>query len=199
VSGNRSQLKKTAFRRLLAQFATVAALLLFCSIIRAQKITVNFNHNFDFSTKRNYAWRGNYILTRQGWQNDERLNVQIMVAVDRMLAGKGFVKDSARPDFFVSYEAGSASSSVGFEGPHSGPTPHMNEPPSQVHGMARTAGYSVTSQITFHVVDAKSNQPVWSATAKEKIRDPQKAMKDAEKWADKIVSKTFKSFPPHAP
>jgi hypothetical protein len=58
--------------------------------------------------------------------------------------------------------------------------------------------YSVDCQITFHVLDSKSNKQAWTANAKKKIRDPNKGMQDIEKQVDQIYSKILKSFPPRA-
>ncbi|HWO28784.1 MAG TPA: hypothetical protein VNO32_08285 [Candidatus Acidoferrum sp.] len=46
------------------------ACLLIGTSIAAQKVTTNFDKNFDFATWKRCAWRQNHIVTRHGKQND---------------------------------------------------------------------------------------------------------------------------------
>jgi hypothetical protein len=180
------------------QAVIAVGLLVISSAASAQKVTTNFNKNFDFTNHRRYAWRQNQIITRQGRQNDALIDEKIVQDVNRTLAEKGFVEDTANPDFLISYEAGAEDSTLDVEGFHAGPAPRPTEPQGPVYGIPQNVWYSVDGHIAFHLVDAKSNQPVWTATATKKIRDPHKGMKDMEKQVEQIVSKTFKSFPPRS-
>jgi len=182
----------------ITRLGVLAAYFFLCSTVPAQKITSDFSHNFDFSANKRYAWGKNYILTRQGREKDELIDQRIIQYVDRLLTGKGFIKDDTRPNFFISYEAGAPSSFADFEGPYSGPSPHLTDSPVPVYGIPQNVWYSVDSQIVFNLVDAKSKQAIWSVSAKKKIRDPQKRMNDMERQVEKIVSKMFESFPPRA-
>lgn len=175
-----------------------AGVLVICATLAAQKVSTNFDKNFDFTNHRRYAWRQNHIVTRQGKQNDELINQKIVQDVNRNLTEKGFVEDTANPDFFISYEAGAGDFTADIEGFHATPAPRLNEPQGPVYGIPQNVWYSVDGHIVFHLVAAKSDQPVWTATATKKIRDPHKGMKDMEKQVQQIVSKTFKSFPPRA-
>jgi Domain of unknown function (DUF4136) len=175
-----------------------ASFLLICATLAAQKVTTKFDNNFDFTNHRRYAWRQNHLMTRQGKQNDELIDQKIVQDVNRNLADKGFVEDTANPDFFISYEAGAGNFTADFEGFHASPAPRLNEPQGPVYGIPQNVWYSIDGHVVFRLVDAKSDQPIWTATATKKIRDPHKGMKDMEKQVEQIVSKTFTSFPPHA-
>jgi hypothetical protein len=169
-----------------------------CATLSAWKVTTNFDKSFDFTNHRRYAWRQNHIITRQGRQNDALIDDKIVQDVNRNLATKGFVEDTANPDFFISYEAGAGDFTVDVERFHASPAPRLNKPQGPVYGIPQNVWYSVDGHVVFHLVDPKSGQSVWTATATKKIRDPRKGMKDMEKQVEQIVSKTFKSFPPSA-
>lgn len=172
--------------------------LIMCAALAAQKVTTKLDNNFDFANHKRYAWRQNHIVTRQGKQNDALIDQKMVQDVNRNLTQKGFIEDSLHPDFFISYEAGAADLTAEVEGFHAGPAPRLNEPQGPVYGIPQNVWYSVDGLVVFRLVDAKSNQPVWTARATKKIRDPHQGMKDIEKQIQQIVSKTFKSFPPPA-
>jgi hypothetical protein len=169
-----------------------------CVPLAAQKVTINFDKNFDFTNHHRYAWHPNHIVTRQGKQNDALIDQKIVQDVNRTLRDKGFVLDPSNPDFFISYEAGASDFTADVEGFHATPAPRLNEPQGAVYGIPQNVWYSVDGQVVFQLVDAKSNQRVWTATASKKIRDPHKGMRNMEKQVQQFVSKTFKSFPPRA-
>jgi Domain of unknown function (DUF4136) len=175
-----------------------ATFLLGSANIGAQKVSITLSKSFDFANHKRYAWRQNHIVTRQGRQNDALIDQKIVQDVNHDLAAKDFVEDSTNPDFFIFYEAGASDLTMDVEGTYSStPPPRLNEPQAPIYGIPQNVWYSVDGHITFHLVDARSDQPIWTATAKKKIRDPHKGMKDMEKQVKQIVSKTFKSFPPH--
>jgi hypothetical protein len=182
----------------IAQLRIAAGFLVICATLPAQKVTTNFDKSFDFTNHRRYAWGQNHIITRQGKQSDALIDQKIVQDVNRNLRDKDFVEDSSNPDFFISYEAGAADLASDVEGFHATPAPRLNEPQGPVYGIPQNVWYSVDGHVVFHLVDAKSNQPVWTGTATKKIRAPHKGMKDMEKQVEQIVSKTFKSFPPRA-
>jgi hypothetical protein len=182
----------------IAQLGIAAGVVVMCATLTAQKVTTNFDKSFDFTNHRRYAWRQNHIVTRQGRQNDALIDEKIVQDVNRNLAAKGFVEDTANSDFFISYEARAGDFTADFEGFHASPAPRSNELQGPVYGIPQNVWYSVDGHVVFHLVDAKSDQPVWTATATKKIRDPHKGMKHREKQVEQIVSKTFKSFPPRA-
>jgi hypothetical protein len=183
---------------IIVEVSIAGAFLLIGTSIAAQKVTTNFDKDFNFATRKRYEWRQNHIVTRQGKQNDALIDHKIVQDVNRNLTEKGFVEDPSSPDFFISYEAGAADLTADVEGFHATPAPRLNEPQGPVYGIRQNVWYSVDGHVVFRLVDAKSNQPVWTATATKKIRDPHNGMKDMEKQVQQIVSKSFKSFPPRA-
>jgi Domain of unknown function (DUF4136) len=162
----------------------------------AQKVTITDSKDFDFKNHRRYAWRPNHILTRQGHQNDQIIEQKIVRDVNQLLTAKGFIEDPSNPDFFVSCDAGAVQANTDVEAP----PPEMSAlaPLNMYPGVRQNIWYSVDGEITFSLVDSKSNQAVWTAVATKKIRDPKKAMKDLDQQVQQFVSKAFNSFPPRA-
>lgn len=155
--------------------ATAVGILLICATLAAQKVTTNFDKNFDFARHRRYAWGQNHLITRQGKQSDELIDQKIVQDVNRNLAEKGFVEDFANPDFFISYEAGAGNFTGDVEGFHASPAPRLNETQGRIYGIPQNVWYSIDGHIVFHLVDAKSDQPAWTATATKKIATLTKA------------------------
>jgi len=181
----------------LSQLLRFSVLLLCVASTAAQKVITTVDNSFDFKSSKRYAWGQNHLITRQGAANDALIDEKIVTEVNRALAAKGFVEDHANPDFYVSYDAGSSDSSVKMEGAYSPATPASTAVVQPIYGIPQNIWYSVDGHITFHIIDPKSNKPVWTALATKKIHDPHKAMKDMPKQVQMIVSKTFKNFPPN--
>jgi hypothetical protein len=146
-------------RRLnIALVGVVAALFLFCPNAAAKKVTSTSTSAFDFTNHKRYAWRQNHIVTRQGKKNDALIDQTIVENVDQNLTAKGFVRDDANPHFFIFYEAGAADLNMDYEGTLIRPPPRPNEPQGPIYGIPQNVWYSVEGQITFHVLDSKSNK-----------------------------------------
>jgi hypothetical protein len=159
-------------------------------------VTTTSDNNFDFKNAKRYAWGENHIITRQGRANDALIDQKIVQEVNRNLTAKGFTEDSKNPDFYLSYDAGSSDLAVDMEGAQTGHPPVSTAAVGPVYGIPQNVWYSVDGRITFHITDAKTNKPIWTAAATKKIRDPHKGMKDMPKQVEQIVSKAFKKFPP---
>jgi Domain of unknown function (DUF4136) len=180
-----------------AYLGTVAALLVASLICGAQKVTTTTaDKSFDFTSPKHYAWGKNHIITRQGRANDALIDQKIIEDVNRKLQAKGYLEDSAQPDFYVSYDAGSSDLNVDVEGAYVNHPPVSTATVGPVYGVTQNIWYSVDGHITFHIVDAKSNKTIWTAVVTKKIRDPHKAMKDMPKQIEQMVSKAFNKFPP---
>jgi hypothetical protein len=179
-------------------FKLAAALLFITFSASAQKITTTADKTFDFKSAKRYAWGQNHIITRQGKANDALIDQKIVADVNQTLAAKGFVEDPKNPDFFVSYDAGGSDLSAKIEGAYSPAAPASTAAPTAIYDIPQNLWYSVNGHVTFHVVDAKSNKPVWTALATKKINDPHKAMKDMPKQVEQFVSKAFQKFPPNS-
>jgi hypothetical protein len=164
----------------------------------AQKVTSTLDTGFDFKSAKHYAWGQNHIITRQGRANDALIGEKIVQEVNRILATKGFIEDPRSPDFYISYDAGASNITLAVEGAQTDHPPVSTATIGPVYGIPQNVWYSVDGQITFHLVDAKSQKPVWTVVATKKIRDPHKGMKGMPKQIEQIVSRTFKKFPPDA-
>lgn len=187
---------KCAMRTAVLRIQMVPIMFLVISTCTAQKVTVTLNNPFDFASAKRYAWKENHIITRQGRANDELIDKKIVEEVNRNLTSKGFREDLANPDFYVFYDAGSSDLNVSVEGANTGHPPVSTATVPQVYGVPQNVWYSVDGLIAFHMIEANSNKPIWTAVAKKKIHDPHKAMKNMPKQIEQIVSKTFKKFPP---
>jgi Domain of unknown function (DUF4136) len=178
-------------------YLRLATALLFITVSSAaQKVTTTVDNSFDFKTAKRYAWGQNHIITRQGRANDELIDQKIVADVNQTLAAKGFIEDPKNPDFYVSYDAGGSNLSAKVEGAYSPAAPASTVAPTVIYGIPQNVWYSVDGHVTFHIADAKSNKPVWTALATKKIHDPHKGMKDMPKQVEQIVSKAFQKFPP---
>jgi hypothetical protein len=178
-------------------FLGIAAALLFVAPpCAAQKVTTTLDNGFDFESSKRYAWGQNHIITRQGRANDALIGEKIVQEVNRTLAAKGFTEDPSSPDFYISYDAGASDLAADMEGANTGHPPVSTTTIGPVYGVPPNLWYSVDGHIIFHITEAKSNKPVWTAVATKKIRDPHKGMKDMPKQVEQLVSKTFKKFPP---
>jgi hypothetical protein len=176
----------------------LAVLLLFANSSNGQKISTTVSKTFDFAAAKHYAWKENHIITRQGKANDALIDKKIVEEVNRNLQAKGFSEDATNPDFYISYDAGSSDSAVAVEGGITQHPPISTVIPPPLYGIPQNVWYSVDGMIEFHMVDAKTGGPIWTAVAKKKIHDPRKGMKDMPKQMEQIISKTFKKFPPKA-
>ena len=76
-------LRETLRRPSLATIGAVAVFLLLPARTSAQKVTTKVGANFDFSNYKRFAWKENHIVTRQGRQNDELIEKEIIKNVNR--------------------------------------------------------------------------------------------------------------------
>jgi Domain of unknown function (DUF4136) len=179
-------------------FRLAACFFLLACASAAQKITTTADKSFDFKSAKRYAWGQNHIITRQGRANDAVIDQKIVADVNQTLAAKGFVEDSKNPDFYISYDAGGSDLSAKVEGAYAPAAPSSTAAPIAIYDIRQNVWYSVDGHVTFHIVDAKSNKPVWTTLATKKIHDPHKGMKEMPKQVEQIVSKAFQKFPPNA-
>ena len=171
-------------------------LLLVQPTCEAQKVKTTSSGPFDFQNSKSYAWGKNHIITRQGKKNDQLIDQKIVEDVNRTLAAKGFKEDATQPDFLISYDAGSSDLAVQVEGAYSPAQNASTATPDLNYPVTQNIWYSVNGQITFHVVDAKSQKEVWVAAVTKKIRDPNKGLKEMPKQVEQMVAKALERFPP---
>lgn len=167
-----------------------------------QKISTKSDGDYNFSGHKNYMWRGNRLMTRQNPDTNEVLDLKIVKAVNRDLAGKGFVEVKEKPDFYIYYDAG-GNSQLGAGGASladAGPTTTADQSPGFGLGngpaIAPTTWMRVNGQIVFYIIPTGSAKPAWETTYSKNFRDPDKALKDMDKEVNELVTKSFKGFPP---
>ena len=174
-----------------------------------QKVTTDWTKGYNFGGLKRFAWIKNNLVTIRHPEDNKILDQKIMRAVTQELASKGIVEDSANPDFYLFYHAG-----PGDEGLQAGIAPPAGldsiQPPAlnptgsntwtvgagSTVGFAPSVWYSVQGKFVFYALDCKSKVVIWQGTTTKKWHDPQKARKNEDKEIRKIVSKSFKSFPP---
>jgi len=170
--------------------------------VRAQKVSVNSDANYNFSEHKRYAWRDNRLQTRQNPDTNKVMDLKIVNSVNRLLASKGFTEVKENPDFYVHYDAG-GNSNIGVGGADAiNMSSGAPNDPTPTYGMGQgpmltPSTWLITKgQIEFHMVDAKSKKAVWESTYQKTFRDPDKAMRNMDKEIDELVAKSFKEFPP---
>lgn len=168
----------------------------------AQKISTKLDDKYSFSENKRYAWRDNQLLTRQHPDTNEVMNIKIVKAVNRILAAKGFVEVKDKPDFFIFYDGGGdvQLGAGGVNKAGAGPTTSADLAPTYGLGngptLAPSTWMKVNGQIEFHIMDAATQKPVWETIYSKTFRDPDKALKNMDKEANELVTKSFKDFPP---
>jgi Domain of unknown function (DUF4136) len=164
----------------------------------AQKVTLDYDQSNDFTRYKRYAIGQNYLLTHQRPEDEARIGQVLVESLNRQLQAKGFVLDEDHPDFRVHYEAGGLTTGAVSTQPDVlvTPAPGPISAPTNFGGLPLDAWTSTLTKLKLTVTDVSSGRTVWTALASQKIRDPQKALRDLNKKVDDIMRKTLKSFPP---
>jgi hypothetical protein len=163
-------------------FGTV--LLLFsASDVLAQKVSVDWDHDTDFSKHKTYAW----IESKN--PGSELAAKRMVAAIESQLAARGLQKaQGGDADLAVVYNVG-AKERVSVQGYDYG------------YGRYRWGGGTVRYDTTTYteatvvvdLVDAKTHSLVWRGTASDTVSDkPEKNEKKIQKAAEKM----FKKYPP---
>lgn len=167
---------------------TVMAILLLAVPCFAQKVTVDYDDQADFTKISTYAWQVGTPIPNQ------LMDQRVIAAVDYHLSMKGYQKVESNPDVYVTYHAATkeeqtvTTSSFGYGGGR---------------GMRRYGGGMGSSTSRVHtyvkgtlVVDiwnAKEKTLMWRGTSTDTLSDkPEKNEKKINKGAEKM----FKDFPP---
>jgi hypothetical protein len=173
-------------------------LLLAAAPSRDRKIKSDYDKSNDFTRYKRYAIGKNYLLTRQRPDGQAHIDKVLVESLNRQLQAKGFVLDENHPDFRIKYEAGAL------------PEAETSVQPEMLYGLPLDPTFGsigldgvppavwiyALAKLKLTVTDVGSGKPVWTALASEKIRDPQKALKELNKKVDDLMAKTLKSFPP---
>ena len=165
-----------------------------CGTAGAQSTKVNWDKNFNFREHKLYAWKKNELVLAQSPENLVLLDKSIMESVDQKLKSEGFTLDAEKPDFYISYEADTMGGISGGGGP--AVNPNAGYSAGKVGGIAPSSTISTVAAISFHIVDAQTQKPVWDSFSKKKIRDPNKESERPEVIIGELAERMFKDFPP---
>ena len=171
-------------------------LVLLCPVLLfGQKVKVDFDRGVAFTNFKTYMW-GQLDPVRS-----PMLRLNIISAVDKALAAKGFVKVANDPDLIVTYTGDmtgegnhgvSAPAYPGFKGP----------PPSVDSTMwtgVGTGGTSVTypkGTLIVELMDPRAAKITWRAVGKVKL-DIEKKSESLNRVHD-MIEKMFQQYPPNA-
>ncbi len=174
--------------------ALLAASALVCGNAGAQNSKATWDKNFNFGEHTHYAWKKNHLVLAQSPDDLVLLDKAIMQSVNQKLKPEGFTEDEEKPDFFIFFEADTMGGISGGGGPAVNPNAGYSR--AKVGGLAPSSSISVVAAISFHMVDAHTEKPIWDSFSKKKIRDPNKAEEKPEIIIADLTEKIFKDFPP---
>src|SRR5215471_1688537 len=98
--------RKSFFVRIMRCMTIVILAIVIGPAVLAQNVATANGNNFNFSTHKRYAWRGNRLMTRQSPDTNELMDLKIVKKVNEMLSGKGFEEVKDKPDFYIYYDGG---------------------------------------------------------------------------------------------
>ena len=173
--------------RILRMCIFLGLFLLLPTILKAQKVTIDFDHSVNFSQYKTFMW------IREPRISDPLMKRRVMDAINAQLTAKGLQLVTDGADLGI----------------------NANEATKEEHtletfytglggwgwrgwggGMATTVPESYTvGTLIVDLFDTRNKQVVWRGTATETL--PEKPEKTAEKL-NKAVEKMFKEFPPRA-
>jgi len=143
-----------------------------------------------------YAWQENRILVRQSPEVNAKLEKTLIHAIDRELAGKGYILDPEAPSFFIQVDAMPLDKDT-----LSGNTDFRAAPMTQVYTTQKPDGLGVAvipaviSQVQITASDASGKTAVWQALVIKKYKDVDKAVRNADKEISQIFKKAMSGFP----
>jgi hypothetical protein len=158
-----------------------AVLCVVCSVAMAQQVSVNYNHNANFSQYHTYAWGSNN-------KNQIQNSILAQVAqqdVEAAMSQKGLqkVEESANPDLILAASGGEHETTSynawgmrGIGGGMGGISPQQN----------------VDSTMVISLYDVKQKELIWRGIAENTLsNNGNKNQKDVEK----AIQKMFKQWP----
>lgn len=170
--------RKTAWALAVALIATPAF---------AQKVTVDYDHEADFTKYSTYAWKEGSPIP------NPLMDQRVVAAVEYHLAMNGLLKVESNPDLHVTYHA-SAAEEVVVDTNHYG---YRYGPGWRWGGGVGTSTSTVRKYFkgtwVLDIWDAGAKTLIWRGTATDTISDkPEKNEKKINKGAEKM----FEKFPP---
>lgn len=175
------------------------AAVLLCVSSLAQKVETDYEKSFDFSRYRRYGWGENYLLARQLPEDKDRIAKALEDSINRQMQAKGYVRDDQNPDFRIEYEAGAASAdaSVGVRRDSAGRVykPGSTFSTDYPSGVPLDVWVSSLATMKLTATDVSTDKPVWQSVVSKKITDPNKLMRDLDKFIDEVTEAALKKFP----
>jgi len=175
----------------------LAFLTLFAAGAAGQTVQTTLDTSRDISRFSKYAWQKNYILARQSPEMNARMEKELLAAIDRELARKGYALDSRAPDFYVHVEAlahdeTAVSGNKDMRVP-TGTTVYTSQNPQ---GPGVSLMPAVIPEVQIIATEPSSETPFFRSVVSKKYKDPEKARRDIDREIAKFAGKGLKSFPP---
>ena len=170
-------------------YAAVVLTIVFSAMAQAQKVSIDYDKNANFSSYKAYSWgEGTNAKNPLGHQ-------RIVAGIDAQLAAKGWQKVDSNPDVVVIYSAATGSKTQINTFDTGGPWGGYR------WGWGGYGGGSSTTTVqeipighlVVDMADVKNKDFIWRGTASDTLSDqPEKNQKKLEK----ALAKMFKNFPP---
>jgi Domain of unknown function (DUF4136) len=156
--------------------------LLLAAHVRAQKITVQFDQDADFSQYKTFAIRNGQLNSTSPALNSELVKKRIEADLERELTARGLIRAEGRPDLNVNYHFGS------------GRRNQIETYPSGWRGWGTRAVRVPYSEgtLVIDLRDTRTRSLVWRGIASEQKSDPAKI----EGKLDDMVRKAVEKYPP---
>jgi len=148
----------------------------------AQKITLEFDQNANFSSYKTFAIRNGALNSRNPALNSDLIKKQIEADIERGLTARGLTEASGKADLNVVYRFGSA------------PKTELEAYPAGWYGMGTRIVRVPYAEgtLVIDLRDTNTRSLVWRAIASEEKSDPTKL---AGKLDD-MVKKSCEKYPP---
>jgi Domain of unknown function (DUF4136) len=162
--------------------AILLALLLASAHLSAQKITVQFDQDADFTKYKTFAIRNGQLNSGSPALNSELVKKRIEADLERGFTARGLTKAEGRPDLNVNYHFGSARRN------------QIETYPSGWRGWGTRAVRVPYSEgtLVIDLRDTSTRSLVWRGIASEQKSDPSKI----EGKLDDMVRKAVEKYPP---
>lgn len=153
-------------------------------------IESDYNHAYDFSQVKTYAWRPDTLKQKDGALQNSIVDSRVRAEVDRQMAAKGFTQVDSKPDVYITYRlAAKDRTSVTYF-------------PSGGWGYRRWGGWGggmtqrmetryTEGTIMLDMIDVQTKDLVWRVVS---TKTESNVIKYQQKAADQI-EKMFKKFP----
>lgn len=157
----------------------------------AQKVSIDYAHDFNFSTVKTFE----YVDSDQDTAPNPLMHQRIADAIRAKLKAAGLQEASENPDIYVTYHLSSQDSTVysttgfGYGGYWGGWGPYGG-------GMTSTTTYASTyteGTLIIDAYDAKEKKLVWRGAGTVTVKDnPEKRMQQVDNILDKLGKKWTK-------